>query len=233
MKTQDGKYELPVVYLDIETNELAAEVGGWGNCHLLTMGVAVTYGEHEPQGTQWRIWRAGQEVALCQYLTNAKLVVGHNLFRFDYKVLWGALNRVEYIPIDLIPLRDEKPDRNNGKWGDIHTIDTLATLKEATGRFIGLDNLGESTLRRGKTDGMSGEKAPIMLREGRWKEVAVYCRDDVALIRDLFRYGVEKGVVWYVDMRSRKPRFAKPNWPAMFDSQARVRGTPVKKSRKR
>ena len=159
-------------------------------------------------------------------------MVGHNLFRFDYKVLWGAPNRAERLPISLAAHRKEEPHRANMSWAGIATIDTLASLKEITGRFLALDNLGMSTLKRGKTDGMSGELAPQMLREGRWREVAAYCRDDVALIRDLFRWGVTKGTIWYVDMRTRKPRYAQPTWASTLAAVASTRGTKVK-ARKR
>lgn len=233
MKTADGKSELPVMYLDIETNELAEEVGGWGNVHLLTMGVAVTYNEAEPAGKEVRIWLAGMEKELCNYLRQAQCLVGHNLFRFDLTVLWGALNRAERLPIALVDMRNEKPDRAKQGWAGIPVIDTLATLKEATGRFVSLDNLGMSTLRKGKTEGMDGALAPVMLREGRKREVVAYCKDDVTLVRDLFRYGVTKGVVWYVDTRSRKPRYARPGWQESFQQLARVKGERVKGKRKR
>lgn len=232
MKTQDGKHELPVCFLDIETNEMAAEVGGWSNIHRMTMGVGVTFNENEPPGQEWRVWQAGNEVALCSYLVeHAKCLVGHNLFRFDLTVLWAALNNLDTIPIPLIDMRDEKPERYRNGWAGIPVIDTLSTLKDATGRFIGLDNLGQSTLKRGKTDGMDGAQAPTMLREGRRAEVIAYCRDDVALVRDIFRYGVEKGVVWYVNLKTRKPRFARPHWNSAFDGLARSRGTKVKRKR--
>lgn len=229
MKTNDGKLILPVTFLDIETNELAQEVGGWRHVDKLTMAVGVTFNEAEGQNEKFKVWRAGDEVELCQYLLQSPLVVGHNLFRFDYLVLWGALQRVERIHINVIPLQEERPEYAKRTWAGIHTIDTLATLKEETGRFIGLDNLGQSNLKRGKPEGMSGAKAPEMIREGRMNEVIAYCKEDVTIVRDLFRLAVKRGTVWYIDMRTRKPRFAKPGWDKQFENLAIVRGSKTKK----
>lgn len=225
MKTQDGKYELPVVYLDIETNELASEVGGWNHVDKMTLGVGVTYDERDEL---WRFWNQKNVLGLCEFLSKAPLIVAHNGFRFDLTVLWGYLRSLDSIPIPLIEMRDEKPEYHKNGWAGIPVIDTLTTLRAETGRFIALENLAMSTVNMEKAEGIDGGQAPILLREGRVREVNAYCRQDVQMLRKVFEYGVGKGVVWYLDTRTRKPRFARPDWAARFSSLARVRGSRVK-----
>lgn len=231
MKTQDGKLELPVCYLDIETNELAEEVGGWKHVDRLTMGVGVTYDDSAKDGERWRIWKTGMEIPLLQYLHDKPLIVAHNAFRFDLTVLWGALTRAKSIPTFLIEWRNEKPDYMLKSWAGHPVIDTLATIKEATGKFVSLDNLGESTVNMKKAEGMSGAMAPTLLQQGEFLKVITYCKRDVEILSKVFRFGVEKGQVWYIDPYTHKPRYARPGWTYEFSQMAKVRGTKVRKKK--
>jgi DEAD/DEAH box helicase domain-containing protein len=231
MLTTNGKHDLPCVYLDIETNELAAEVGGWGNIHLMTVGVAVTYDERD--GT-WRTWYKDDVARLLAYLVNAPMVVGYNLLRFDYKVLWGGLMRIEKIPIDLIPFASGITAKSvPEKWGEIiRTIDLMAWLKQTTGRLIGLDVAASSTIGKGKTEGVEAVLVPEMLRDGKLREVTQYCKDDVTLVRELFQWGIRKGTCWYIERG--KPKATTAGWQDYFNNSAIVHGSKVKaKPRKR
>lgn len=221
MISTDGKRRLPVVVLDIETNELVEEVGGWKNVHLLTMGVAVTYDE---QTDTWRTWRHGEEADLLSFLVDAPLVVGYNLLRFDYKVLWGALQQMPLVRIKLIPLARTDPE----EWSlHIPTLDLFAWLKKTTGRFIGLENVGQSTLGKGKAGKIKGIDAPGLLKAGKVREVAEYCTSDVQLTYDLFKWGVEKGTAWYIGT-DRKPHATQAGWQGEFNVRAAAVGERVK-----
>jgi len=221
MKTTDKKHELPAVFLDLETNELAEDVGGWKNTHLLTLAVAVTYDERD---VTWRTWHEEDLVDLLKYLIEAPVVVGWNLLRFDYKVLWGGLMRQAMHAIELLPLVNSIPEA----WGQhISTIDLMAWLHRETGQYIGLDNAAKSTLGRGKTEGVEARMIPQMLRDGEMRKVTAYCKDDVQLTRDLFAWGVTKGSCWYL-ARNKKPRTCRALWQGDFNSQAASRGSRVK-----
>ena len=70
--------------LDLETRCSAADVGGWGQCHLMGVSLAVLHETHTGVATTYRehdLERLGQR------LTKLDLVVGFNIKRFDYRVL--------------------------------------------------------------------------------------------------------------------------------------------------
>jgi len=163
--------EYRILFLDLETQYAASEVGGWGKCHEMLVSVAVL-GESPGQGLD--VYLESEVARLCQRLTEADLVVGFNIKKFDYRVLQP------YTTVDLAQLP---------------TLDILEEVHRRLGLRLSLDHLVQKTLGRGKTgDGLMALK---LYREGRLPELISYCREDVRLTRQLFTYGVNRGYLLY------------------------------------
>ncbi|MCF8118930.1 MAG: DEAD/DEAH box helicase [Deltaproteobacteria bacterium] len=154
-----------VLYLDLETQKTAQEVGGWQNAHLMRISVAVIF---DTMADDYRVFEEAGIEELLDHLTRADLIVGFNIKRFDYKVL-GAYT--------------EKP---------LHTLPTFDILEDIFGRLgfrLGLDHLARETLKKGKT--ADGLQAVEWFRQKEMKKLSRYCRDDVAVTKALFLYGLE------------------------------------------
>jgi DEAD/DEAH box helicase domain-containing protein len=157
------------VVFDLETQRSADEVGGWEKAHLMRVAVGVACVLPDA----FHVYRENEVPALLALLDSADLVVGFNCLRFDYAVLSA------YDPDDLAR-----------RWP---TLDLLRAVEAGFGRRVGLAALGEATLGVGKSaDGLTSLR---WWREGRVDDVIRYCRDDVALTRDLYRFGLEQGHV--------------------------------------
>jgi DEAD/DEAH box helicase domain-containing protein len=154
-----------VLFLDLETQRGALEVGGWHNAHLMRVALAVVY---EAREDRFVTYREAAVEPLLRRLREADLVVGFNARRFDYRVLGG------YTAFDLEQLR---------------TFDLLDEIHGRLGFRLSLGHLGEETLGRAKTgDGLQSLR---WWQEGRVDEIEAYCRADVALLRDLFQHAAQ------------------------------------------
>jgi len=156
-----------VVFLDLETQRAAADVGGWHNAHLMRVAVAVTC---DARTGAFRTWSEAEVPALLEHLAAADLVVGFNVIRFDYKVLRG------YTDADLAALP---------------TFDMLDAVHARLGFRLPLSHLAEETLGAGKS--ADGLQSIAWWREGRHDLVADYCRRDVEILRDLFDHAAREG----------------------------------------
>ncbi|HEX9710859.1 MAG TPA: hypothetical protein VGB42_12945 [Candidatus Thermoplasmatota archaeon] len=110
-------------------------------------------------------------------LLAADRVVGHNVLAFDYLVM------EPYVGEPRVARLKEK------------TIDMLAALREPTGVRIGLDDLAQLNLGKGKTD--DPRMVPTLWRRGERERVRSYLRSDVELTREVFEYGARKGKLRY------------------------------------
>jgi DEAD/DEAH box helicase domain-containing protein len=154
-----------LVFLDLETQRGALEVGGWHNAHLMRVALAVVY---EARAQRFLTYREADVERLLQRLRAADLVVGFNVRRFDYHVLRG------YTDLDLERLA---------------TFDLLDEIHGRLGFRLSLAHLGEETLGRAKTaDGLQSLR---WWQQGRVDEIERYCRADVALLRDLFHHAAQ------------------------------------------
>jgi DEAD/DEAH box helicase domain-containing protein len=160
-----------IIYLDLETQKTAQDVGGWQNAHLMRISVAVIFDSLENRFLVFEEERIGD---LIDHLTKADLIIGFNIKKFDYKVL-GA-----YTEKDLKALP---------------TFDILEDIYRRLGFRLGLDHLARETLNAGKT--ADGLQAVEWFRQGEMKKLTEYCRHDVATTKDLFLYGLEKGHLIY------------------------------------
>ncbi|HWR03232.1 MAG TPA: DEAD/DEAH box helicase [Humidesulfovibrio sp.] len=166
--------------LDVETRRSAAEVGGWTRPDLMGISIAVLY----DSGTDDYVDYQEHEIpALAERLKSFDLVVGFNILRFDYGVLAGA---------------------HPFAWRSLPTLDMLAHVHERLGYRLKLDNLAQATLDVGKS--ADGLMALQWWKEGRLDEITKYCRQDVAVTRDLYLFGRENRYVLFSNKAGQKAR---------------------------
>jgi DEAD/DEAH box helicase domain-containing protein len=188
-----------LVFLDIETQKSAEEVGGWHNAHLMRVALAVTW--DASQG-RFETWRERDVAALLVHLAEADLVVGFNVRRFDYEVLRG------YTEVDL---------------GTLATFDVLDAIRDRIGFRLPLGHLAEENL--GEAKGADGLQALAWWREGRIDEIERYCRRDVELLRKLFERSIEQGFLLFRSRDGERLRIPTP-WtlPALLETARARRG---------
>jgi DEAD/DEAH box helicase domain-containing protein len=160
-----------VVYFDLETQKTAQDVGGWQNTHLMRVSVAVIYDSLERRFFSFTEDRIED---LLKHLEKADLVVGFNVKRFDYDVLSA------YTGKDL---------------GELNTFDILEDIYQRLGFRLGLDHLAQETLGQAKSG--HGLQAVEWFRQGEMDKLTTYCKDDVAITRDLFLHGLNNGHLVY------------------------------------
>jgi DEAD/DEAH box helicase domain-containing protein len=156
---------------DLETQRSAAEVGGWHRAELMKISCVVLY---DSKSDRYIDFVENQIPQFIEQLQAFDMVIGFNIIRFDYQVLKG------YTDFDFMKL-------NN--------LDILKEVKKYLGFRLSLDHLASATLGTGKT--ADGLQALEWWRQGRLLEIIEYCRQDVKITGDLFRYGQDKGHLLY------------------------------------
>ncbi|WP_300462356.1 DEAD/DEAH box helicase [Desulfobacula sp.] len=156
---QDLRYGV----LDIETRRSAQEVGGWNRAEKMGVSCAILY---DSKIDGYKEYLQDDIELLCADLQTLDLVIGFNIVQFDYKVLSGLSN------FDFFSLP---------------TLDILLAVHERLGYRLSLDHLAEQTLGSRKTaDGLMALK---WWQQGKIDKIIAYCKQDVAVTRDLYRYG--------------------------------------------
>lgn len=171
-REQDGPR---IMYLDLETQKTAKDVGGWNKAHLMRVSVVVVYDSFDKA---YHVFEEDKINGLFSLLELADLVVGFNIKGFDYKVLSA------YTAKDLSAVR---------------TFDMLEDVYHRLGFRLSLDHLAQETLGHGKT--ADGLQAVEWFRRGDMKKVTEYCKQDVAVTKDLFLFGRENGHIIYREKR--------------------------------
>jgi DEAD/DEAH box helicase domain-containing protein len=162
-----GLAALPKHYcvFDLETKRSARESGGWNMAHRMGVSVGVLY---DSQLDEYVTYFEDEIDQLVDHLLSCGLVVGFNIKRFDYQVL-SAYTRNHF---------HEHP-----------TLDLLEEIHNQLGYRLSLNRLVEETLGLRKT--ADGVQALTWYKEGKLREIADYCREDVKLTHNLFLYAVE------------------------------------------
>jgi DEAD/DEAH box helicase domain-containing protein len=172
------------VFFDLETQRSAEEVGGWHNAHLMRVALAVVFDAREER---FHAFGEKEVPALLERLAAADLVVGFNVRRFDYAVLRGYTER----DLERLP-----------------TFDLLDAVHARLGFRDSLGHLATETLGEEKSgDGLA---AIGWFREGRSDDLRRYCERDVALLRDLFRFGLEHGFLLFRTRGGERVRLPAP-----------------------
>lgn len=173
------------VFFDIETQNTFQEVGGHYP-ERLRLSVAVTYNTADAAFHRY----TEQNVAeLLTELAAADLVVGFNLYGFDYPVMQQYTQTVTL--------------------AQLPTVDMMRALEKRLGHRIGLDAVASATLKIGKS--ADGLQAVRWWREGRMEELFHYCEQDVDVTRQLYEFGKAYHYVAYYD-RQRKLRQVTVTW---------------------
>lgn len=166
--------------LDIETQKSAKEVGGWHRADLMRVSCAVLY---DSEDDAFYEFVGGQIPMLVAHLEKLDLVVGFNIKRFDYKVLSG------YTDFDFQQLP---------------TLDLLEKVHNQLGYRLSLDHLAKATLNAKKTaDGLAALK---WWKQGKMKKIMDYCKQDVAITRDLYLFGKHQKYILFTNKAKMKVR---------------------------
>ena len=168
------------LFLDVETQKSADEVGGWQNVSDMKLALAVTY---NGLTSQFRTYAEKDVDRLLLDLVMADRVIGYNIDRFDMAVLKA------YTQWDL---------------GRVRTFDMLADIYRKLGFRLKLGDLAAATLGIGKSaDGLQSLK---WWKEGRVDLIEQYCRRDVEVTRDVYVFGTRNGYILYRDKDDRQLR---------------------------
>ena len=156
---------------DLETQRSAQEVGGWHRAKDMGISCAVVY---DSATHTYHEYQEADIPVLVEHLHACDLVVGFNILRFDYQVLSG------YSRADLQALP---------------SLDLLRVVHTHLGYRLSLDKLAQATLQAEKT--ANGLQALKWWKEGRIREIIEYCRQDVAVTRDLYHFGRDNGYLLF------------------------------------
>lgn len=124
-------------------------------------------------------------LADCEtYAGMPPVIVGHNVNAFDIRFIWQraivlGVNLPRWFP------KDPKP------WGG-ETFDTMTAWAGQRGT-VSLDNLAKYLGLEGK-GGVNGSMVAQMWADGKHDEIAVYCMDDVKLVKAIHKRMMEAGL---------------------------------------
>ena len=152
---------------DLETQRSAAEVGGWHRADLMKISCAVLYDSKQDRFIDFMENQVGRFI---ERLQTYDLVIGFNIKRFDYQVLRGY---------------------SDFNFQNLKSLDILQDVKKYLNFRLSLAHLASVTL--GESKSADGLQALRWWQEGRILEIIKYCRQDVKITRDLYRYGRDKG----------------------------------------
>lgn len=159
------------VFFDIETQNTFQEVGGY-HPDRLKLSVAVTYNTADQA---FHRYTEANVAELIHELQETDLVVGYNLYGFDYPVLQQYTDLVE---LKTLP-----------------TLDMMRELEHRLGFRPKLDSVATATLKVGKS--ADGLQAVRWWRQGKIEEVFTYCEQDVEVTRRVYEFGKQYRYVQY------------------------------------
>lgn len=175
-----------IVTFDLETQRSSHEVGGWGNSHLMRVSVGVVY---DSKDDGYFVYTEETIDDLIEHLKKADLVVGFNSINFDYAVLRGY---------------------SGFNFSSLPSFDICREVHHSFGKRLSLNQLAKNTLNAGKiADGLLALK---WFKEGKMELIEKYCKEDVRLTRDLFRFGLVYNYLLGEEKNSTSPVKIESNW---------------------
>ncbi len=154
--------------VDLETQNLVQDVGGWGNVDKLKISIACAY---DSKTDRFLVFREG-EIGKLNELCEDRLVIGYNIRGFDLIILKAyGLNLEKLDVFDIM-----------------YDVQTLTRQK-----YLKLETLAQGTLNAGKS--ADGLLAVEWWKKGEIEKIIQYCQQDVQVTRDIFEYGRKNGVV--------------------------------------
>ncbi len=167
--------KMPERYMvfDVETRRSAAEVGGWHQAKKMGVSIAVLY---DSKDDIFHAFSQDELQGLFLLLQQADVVIGFNIIRFDYAVLQ---------PFATYTLKS------------LPTLDLLDIIKEKLNYRVSLENIASATLHSPKS--ADGLMALRWWKEGNIQEITDYCRQDVAITKGIYEYGLKNGYVLFTN----------------------------------
>lgn len=160
------------VILDVETKKAFDEVGGFFPDRLGISFVGVCIRESHDTKGEMRGFFEQDLPELFPILEKADVVIGFNVDNFDMQTF------LPYYKADITK---------------IPTLDLLLRIKDSAGHRISLDAVAKETLGIGKSG--NGLDAIKYYRNQEFDKLRDYCLQDVAVTRDVYDYGLKKGLV--------------------------------------
>jgi len=154
--------------LDIETQKLAHEVGGWDHIDKLGISVACAYDSKTDQFLSYEEKDLKKLIELCE----ERLIVGYNIRGFDLPVMVPYGLKIQGLDVFDIMF-------------DIQTLTRRPALK--------LDAIAQATLGTGKS--ADGLMAVEWYKKGEIQKIIEYCLQDVKVTRDVFQFGRQNGFI--------------------------------------
>lgn len=158
--------------------KLPDERSAFGYPHQMNFAVGVLWDSKEGEFYGFR-----DAKMMAQHLLSFKgLLVSYNGIRFDIPVLLPYIDIDDFFALQKIP-----------------HLDMMAEFyKNVNGRFrVSLNNIAKETVNAEKSG--SGADAPMLFKEGKFKELFDYCKQDVLVTKKVFEYGVKEGHILYQD----------------------------------
>jgi DEAD/DEAH box helicase domain-containing protein len=154
--------------VDIETQRLVQEVGGWDHIDKLGISVACAYDSKTDEFLSFRENELDRLFELCYN----RLVVGYNIRGFDLPVM--AAYGLKVPELDVFDL--------------MYDLETLTRQ-----RYLKLEAVARGTLGTGKS--ADGLQAVEWWKQGEVQKIIDYCIQDVKVTRDVFQFGRQNGHV--------------------------------------
>ncbi len=154
--------------VDVETQKIAQDVGGWGNIDKLGVSVACAYDSKTGELLSFK----ENELDRLNKLCKERLVIGYNIIGFDLKVLaaYGFDSR------------------------KFDVFDIMLDVENVSGRrFVKLDSIAKATL--GSVKIADGLQAVEWYKRGEIDKIIEYCLKDVEITRDIFIHGMKHGLI--------------------------------------
>jgi DEAD/DEAH box helicase domain-containing protein len=154
--------------VDVETQKLVQEVGGWDHVDKLGISIACAYDSKTDQFLTFHEKDLRELIHLCY----ERLVVGYNIRGFDLPVM---------VPYGL-------------EIAKVDVFDILYDLEALTRqRYLKLEAVARGTLGTGKS--ADGLLAVEWWKTGQVQKIIDYCLQDVKVTRDVFQHGRQNGFV--------------------------------------
>lgn len=158
-----------IAFFDTETQHLFGENGikNPAGLKLAVAGVLIN--------DEVLYFEENQVEELFKILVNSKLVVGHNLYGFDYQVIQP------YIKQDVFGLLGQK-----GK-----SLDMMFEIAKILGnkvKWVKLDDLASRNIGMSKPH--EGNEIPRMWKEGKHDEVKSYLANDLKMTEAIYSYAI-------------------------------------------
>lgn len=148
--------------VDVETQKLVQEVGGWDHVDKLGVSIACAYDSKTNKFLAFRENELEKLFTLCE----ERLLIGYNIRGFDLAVL--APYGLETQGLDVFDI--------------LYDLETLTRQ-----RYLKLDAVARGTLGEGKS--ADGLQAVEWWKKGQIDKIIEYCTQDVKVTRDIFEYG--------------------------------------------